>query len=78
MLPLEPQPQPFLALVIFQVGSCVFGQDWPQAMVLLLAIARITEVHHYTQCVCWDRMSLTSLPFQNGLQLFFSQSSFPG
>jgi hypothetical protein len=26
-LPLDPCPQPFFALIIFQIGSCVFVQD---------------------------------------------------
>jgi hypothetical protein len=60
----SPSHPLFFALVIFQIGSSIFAQDWPQTAILLTIppIARTTDAKHYAQLVGWDGVSLIFLP----------------
>jgi hypothetical protein len=63
-LPLEPHLQPFSALVIFQIGSWVFVQAWPQTMILLPMASYVagiigTHHHHHAWLLSLDKVLTT-------------------
>jgi hypothetical protein len=58
-------PSPFLLLIIFQIGFCMFVQSWLQTMILLLmppAVVGITSAYHHAQIVGWDGDLVNFLP----------------
>jgi hypothetical protein len=61
-LPHKLHPQPFCALVIFQIGSYTFFpgsvSDCYPPTYASSCIAGIADVYHYTWLVCWDGFSL--------------------
>jgi hypothetical protein len=60
-IPLEPHFQPLFALVIFQIGSCIFAQGQPPTMIPLpvaFHIARTTGLYHHA-CLFLKWVSLS-------------------